>query len=379
MIRPARALVVALGLVLSHGTILAQPAPPPDPNPNEKPEKPNVGEKANNDNLQQGNEEERPWAKGVSKDRQDAALRAFSEANKHLNKGLFVAALEKYKEALKSWEHPAIYYNMALAQMNLDQPIEVEKSLTKAIAYGPKPLEKDKFEHAQQYLLINAKQLAWIDVSCKKIGANVFIDDEKVFTVTEGQPNRVERRVKIGKHTIVAERTGYNAQVDAPMIGPGQKFAIELQLYTSDELTRYKRRWNATWMPYAVIGAGVAVGAFGIVMSGSAQSSYDQFDDAIARCNDDAMGGGCVTDSSITKLRDSGDSKKTIAYVGYGVAGAAVVTGGVLVYLNRRRSYEITADEYRKELSAKKRAARSAQVLPLVTPDTAGAMVLGRF
>jgi hypothetical protein len=371
-----RAIVVALGIALSIGSVLAQPAPKPTPADGSGSGSGSaIPQKANPDeNLQSGDPSEKPWKKGVSKERQDTALRLFSEANRSLNTGLFAAALEKYKEALKSWEHPAIYYNMALAQMNLDQPLEVEKSLTKAVAYGPDPLEKDKFEHANQYLLINAKLLAWIDVSCSKMGANVFIDDEKVFTVTAGQPNRVERRVKVGKHTIVAERTGYNAQVDAPLIEPGQKFRIELQLYTSDELTRYRRRWNKTWIPFAVIGGGVAMGLFGAVMSSSSQSSYDKFDAEIARCNTESQGMGCMVDSTTSGLRDSGDTKKTVAYVGYGLAGAAVVAGSVMLYLNRRTSYEITADQYRKELKKPKVA-----VTPMVAPSVAGAMVLGSF
>ena len=127
-------------------------------------------------------------------------------------------------------------------------------------------------------------------------------------------------------------------------------------------------------MPYAVIGAGVIVGGVGALMATSAQSSYDDFDDAVARCNNDTGGGGCVVDSSISKLRDSGDTKKTLSIVGYGLAGAAIVTGAALVYLNRRTSYEITADQYRSEQSKKK-----VTLLPIVAPDSAGAMVFGRF
>jgi hypothetical protein len=374
-----RAIVIALGLVLSIGTaVLAQPtSPPPDggSGSGSGSNQPITGEKANQDeNLQNGGDE-RPWAKGVSKDRQDTALRLFGEANRALNTGLFSAALEKYKTALQSWEHPAIYYNMALAQMNLDQPLEVEKSLTKAIVYGAEPLEKDKFDHAKEYLLLNAKQLAWIDVSCNKPGANVLIDGQKVFTVEPGKKNRIEMRVRVGKHTIVAERTGYNAQVDAPYIEPGQKFRIELQLYTAEELTRYKRRWDKKWIPFAVIGGGVFFGLGSALIHNSAQGSYDDFDKAIARCNDDSGGMGCVVDSSISDLKSSGDSKKTLGYIGYGIAGAAIATGGVMLYLNRRQSYEISADEYRREQSKKP----AVTVTPIVAPGTAGAMIFGRF
>jgi hypothetical protein len=73
-------------------------------------------------------------------------------------------------------------------------------------------------------------------------------------------------------------------------------------------------------------------------------------------------------------MKKSGDSKRTLGYVGYGIAGAALVTGAVLIYLNRETSYEITADQYRKELGAKKTA-----IVPLLAPDVAGAVVFGRF
>ena len=373
MTRFARAVVIALGFALSIGTVLAQPAPP-DPGGGSGS---GVGD-ANNitpkdDNLNQGSGDERPWAKGVSRDLQTKALALFSQANKDLNNGLFPAALEKYKEALKSWSHPAIYYNMALALRTLDQPIDLENALKKAVEFGPAPIDQDKFEHANAYLAVNAKALAWIEVSCKKLGANVLIDGVKVFTVEAGKENKIELRVKVGKHTIVAERTGYNAQVDAPYIEPGQKFRIELQLYTSDELTRYRRRWDKKWMPFAVIGGGVAVGVLGVVFASSAQSSYDEFDQAIKTCNNDGGNTGCMVDSSISGLRDSGDTKRSLAYVSYGIAGAAVIAGSALVYLNRRTSYEITADEYRREQSKK------VSITPLVAPGTAGAMVFGRF
>jgi hypothetical protein len=267
---------------------------------------------------------------------------------------------------------------MALALRTLDQPIELENALKKAIEHGPAPIDQDKFDHANAYLAVNAKALAWIDVSCKKIGANVLIDGVKAFTVEAGKPNRIEMRVKVGKHTIVAERTGYNAQVDAPYIEPGQKFRIELQLYTSDELTRYKRRWEARWMPFAVIGGGVLLGLTGALLENSANTSYKEFDQAIKDCNDTSGGTGCVVDSSIAGIRDSGDTKKTMGYVTFGLAGAAVIAGSALLYLNRRMSYEITADEYRRE-QAKSSNPKPVAITPILGPNAAGAMIHGRF
>jgi hypothetical protein len=348
------------------------PAPPPTPAPEPGPTTNPSGDKA--DKLTSGGTE-RPWANGVSQDRQDAAIKLFVEGNGYLNDGIFTKAVESYREALKSWDHPAIHYNMALALTKLDRPIEVEISLEKAIAFGPAPLETaDKFEHAKEYLVLNAKQLAWIEVSCDKIGAKVSVDNEEMFTVTAGQENKKSRRVTVGKHTIVAEKTGYNATVEPSYIEPGQKFAINIKLYTSDELRRTKRRWNKTWMPYAVIAGGVVVGGVGALMQLSAQSSYDDYDKEIARCNGESMNGGCEKLAAITDLKDSGNTKRTLGYVGYGLAGAAVITGAVLIYLNRETTYEITADEYKRQLREK-----PVSVVPMVAPGSAGAMVLGRF
>src|SRR5688572_9697989 len=94
---------------------------------------------------------DRPWATNVSKEDQDAAWELVREGNALLKDSIFRQAVDKYREALKRWDHPAIHYNLALALLNLDQPLEVNKHLDKAMQYGALPLEQDKFEHAKGY------------------------------------------------------------------------------------------------------------------------------------------------------------------------------------------------------------------------------------
>ncbi|MBA3464982.1 MAG: hypothetical protein H0T46_33920 [Deltaproteobacteria bacterium] len=368
--------VVGLSFVLCSGLLYAQPAPP-TPIP-AKPSPTKTDEKADTtENLQSGGDQ-RPWAVGVSPDAQRIALKKFQEGNTQLNDGLFAAAVKLYREALAHWEHPAIHYNLALALLNLDQPIEVHESLQKAIKYGIGPLEKDKFEHAKEYILLVEKQIATVDISCSKPGAKISVDGKEVFTVgADGKVGHYVGRVKIGKHTFVAEKPGYNAQVDAPFIGPGETYRLELTLYTAEELTRFKRRWDAKWMPYAVIGGGVAAALIGVGLELSANSSYDEYDQAVAKCNADSNMMGCMNTGAVADMRESGDTKKTLGYVGYGVAGAAVVTGVILLYLNRSTSYQITADEYRKELRESEQPAVS--VTPVIAPGMAGAMLTGSF
>ena len=125
-------LTLGLSFVLALHVAHAQsPAPTPEPTPT-------TGEKADtSDTLEKPTTAgERPWAVGVSAEQQKTALAKFRQANELLNNGLFARAAESYKAALESWKHPAIHYNLALALMNVDQPIEAYESLQKSIVYG---------------------------------------------------------------------------------------------------------------------------------------------------------------------------------------------------------------------------------------------------
>jgi len=393
-----KALVVALGLALSSGSVYAQTAPPsssrrparpkrppakkpadpvpaatPDPAPvipePVKPrDKPGTDEKAGVNESLQGEATEK-WKEGVPRAEQEAALVLFREGNVALNDGLFVPSVAKYREALKHWNHPAIHYNLALALLNLDQPIEVYEQLNQAIIYGAAPLATDKYEHAKEYLLLVEKQLADIEVSCDKIGAKVSVDGKEAFIA----PGKFTQKVRVGKHTFYADKQGYNARITAPYIGPGEKFRIELKLYTAEELTRYRRKWDRTWVPYAVMGAGVVAGIVGGVLELSANTSFKDYDKKVASCNasNPMSNGGCSTsEPGLQSLRDSGNTKRTAGFVMYGVAGGAIVTGAVLAWLNRRESYQIQAEQLSEEHVA---------VVPVVGPGVAGAMVKGTF
>jgi hypothetical protein len=346
----------------------AKPEPKPSAAPISKnPATPNkTDEKAGtNESLEKS--VEKPWVIGVTLAGQQTAQVLFRDGNTQLNDGLFVNAVAKYREALKHWNHPAIHYNLSLALLNLDQPIEVYEELNKALQYGPGPLEKDKYDHAKDYLLLVEKQLADIEVSCDKVGAKVSVDGKEVFTA----PGKFSQKVKVGKHTFHAVKEGHNARIVAPYIGPGEKYRIELKVYTTQDVTRYRTKWANTWFPYAVLGAGAAFGIAAGVTELSAQSSYDQFNARVASCN--TASAGCkATTPGVVSLRDSGDTKRTLGYVGYSVAGAAVVTGAILLYVNRRQAYQISPEELEAEHAP-------VAVAPIVSPDLVGAAVQGHF
>lgn len=302
----------------------------------------------------------------VSEANEKAALAAFREGNDQFNDNFFKKAAEKYRQALGHWDHPAIHYNLALALINLDQPIEVYEQLNKALQYGPDPLEKDKYDHAKEYLRLVEGQLADIEVSCNQPGAKISVDNKEVFVA----PGKYTSKVRVGRHTFHGDKEGYNARIETPFVGPGEKLRLELKVYTDPELTRYHRRWpTRTWVPYTVIGAGVALAATGALLQLSAQSSFDAFDDQIAKCN--TPDAGCKISETNQSELDAGNTKRTLGYVGYGVAGAALATGAILLWVNRQQPYRITPEQLEEQ--------GKVSITPIVSPSSVGAMVQGHF
>ncbi len=223
---------------------------------------------------------DRPWAVGVTPERQEAALKHLQEGNSLLKESLFVEAAKAYREALTAWDHPGIHYNLALALLNMDQPVEVYQNLQSAIKYGAEPLDPEKLEHAKSYLRLIEKQVATVEIRCDIAGAQVTFDGAPLFRA----PGRYQGLVRAGVHTVTASKPGFTTTSLTEDLTSDKPTTLQLKLYTSGELIGYRRRYPI-WRPLAVAGFGGALLVTGVVMSLQAQKYYNAFDDsARARC-----------------------------------------------------------------------------------------------
>jgi len=309
-------------------------ATPPGDAPGKLPEKgraPTEAEMAKNKNA-----DVRPWATGVTQADQDAALQLFAQANGDLRDALFPKAADEYRQALTHWKHPAIYYNLALALVNLDQPVEMYDALTKAMAYGPAPLDEDKFERARGYKILVGKQLAHVELTCDTAGAEVFLDGKKLFTA----PGQFTGLVRTGEHTVLAKGKGYAPTQLAQKLVSGDTMRLHLKLFTDAELTRYHRKMPP-WVPYTVTGAGVLFAGIGGILHAQASTKFKDYDKAIAACAAMDPTGGCSTAPEYQSTKDAASSRQTLAFVGYGIGTAALAAGIILIVVNRPSEYRI--------------------------------------
>lgn len=308
-------------------------------------------------------EPERPWAKGVPKDKQARAIALFREGNSALKESLFPKAATTYREALQVWDHPAIHYNLALALVNLDQPIEVHEHLTAALKFGAAPLDDDKYQQAQRYLALIERQLTKVKVTCTFTGAQVKLDGRPLFV----GPGSWEGQVRAGPHTLTASQEGLLSDERSVVLAGGDTQTFDLKVFRTEELTEYRQAFSSV-IPWSVLGAGVAALGAGVGVHLAARQGFTQYDDTVASCAA-SSGGSCPPSPDLQLARNSAASMQTGAYVLYGVGGAALATSAILFYVGRPVAY-------RKSVNVE---AQKVTVVPFITPTSAGALAAIEF
>lgn len=265
----------------------------------------------------------RPWAEGVSDSRQATARAHFQEGNALLRDSAFASAAQKYAEALSDWDHPGIHYNLALALINLDRPLEVREHLKRATAFGTGPLDQSRFDHAQSYLKLIEQQLTPLTVQCDVPDAVVLFDDRQLFR----GPGRFEGFVLPGEHIIRANKPGFETTVYQRTLLPGKPTRLHLGLYTQGELTR---KLLPGWIPTLITGVGVAAGGVGALLLVQADSKYNEYDHEIS--TRPSCENGCSPDAELRGLRDSAKRYRTVGTV-FAASGGALLVGGVTLLI----------------------------------------------
>lgn len=305
-----------------------------------------------------------PWAQGVAADQQHRAREVFLEANQLARDRFFATAATRYKQAIAIWPHPAFHYNLALAQLELDQIIEARSSLDRALQDGAEALG-DKREPARRWLAVLDSQLGRIEVRCDEPGAQVVLDGQPLFTGV-GQRERV---VRPGVHQLVATKPGLAPVVQQIVLAPGERGRVGL-VFQYPEVTVTERRW-AAWRSWSVVGVGAALTLGGAYLDRRSTGAFDDYDSQLGErcrpmqgCTDDDI------DPALEDLRQRAQRAQRLAMASYVAGGAVLATGAVLVYLGRERHVRRQERPASSSLSA---------LVPMVSPEVAGVSAAFRF
>lgn len=308
-------------------------------------------------------EDDQPWSQGIPVETRRAARALFLEGNRLFRVPLFARAAAHYTAALEQWPHPAFYFNLALAQLNLGEEVSARDNLERALQHGEEPFGADEYEEARQQLREIERQLGRVHISCKTRGAEVTMDGATLFT----GPGTYQGWVKAGPHELTAKKSGYLSEARRVTVAIGALQELDLKLITLDEAADKNRRW-AVWKPWLVVATGTAVAAGGGVFHALAARNFSAYDDAFLQldCVKMESSTGCAkgqVPSSLSDQLSKARRQQIVAISSYAIGGALIATGAVLLYLNRPRLLE-------QETS--RPSASQITVVPELSPDSLG-------
>ncbi|ACY13681.1 conserved hypothetical protein [Haliangium ochraceum DSM 14365] len=273
--------------------------------------------------------ETKPWSQGVPMERRAEAREHFQEGNRLVQVPLFANAAEKYKQAIEIWPHPAFFYNLTIAQINLVQPVEAYGSIQRALAYEGDGLGEDKLRQAREYERLLSEQLGHVDIACAEPDAELRLDGRVVFV----GPGRYRGVVLPGEHQLVAEKAGYVTETRTLVLSPGQRVAERIAMRRP--LRPVTERYMPAWIPWATLGASAAVFAGALYVDDRASSQLALFNDVFpGECPR-----GCPEEVAPDRTAeiDRAQGTRTNAVRLYVAGGIIAATGVTLLYLNRER------------------------------------------
>ncbi|MFH2007809.1 MAG: hypothetical protein ABI333_14600 [bacterium] len=303
----------------------------------------------------------KPWAKGVPAARRSEALRLYKQGNKFFEDSQYAQALAEYRKAVELWDHPAIRYNIAVCYVNLERPLAAHRNLLRALRFGKAPL-KAHYKQAQTYLRLLTGRLARLEVRCSVPGARVTLDGRLLFVA----PGSATRTLIVGKHVLVATKPKHVTETRTVSLFPRKRVKVTLAPLPITKVFTLKRRWKR-WIPWTILGIGVAVAATGIPLAFMADSTFKQYNKDFEReCPD-----GCLPadrSTALQDLRSRGELERGFAITMLGLGGAVLATGITLVLLNLPRTVRTNVNRKHRDTTATAAAADRLILHPAVGP-----------
>lgn len=263
-----------------------------------------------------------------------AQARALSqEGARHYNRGEYEAALEKFREAYRTFANPRILFNLGQVQRDLGRPVEAIESFERFLAEAgdaPAPARAA----AGKWLEELRTRVATVEVSCGLDGAEVTLDGQ-----SHGQtPLPRPLTVMPGPHQLLVEKPGFVTFAARLNAERGARTSVEARLEpvpppappAPAPVVRpappapEPPRWSvARKIGVGLAGAGVASAATGLFFGSKARGEAQQIAD---RCN-----GGCMA-SDVHDLDQRRQSHGRTQWILLG-AGAAALVGGTVLFL----------------------------------------------
>lgn len=170
--------------------------------------------------------EDAPWAVGVTDEQKRVANTLLADGNTLFVAEKYADALAKYTEATRSWDHPAIRFNMVRCLIQLGRTLDASDEMERALRYGAKPLEDNVYTEALGYQKLLANQVGTVELVCTQPKVVLRLDTEVVGEC----PRTVPKRLLVGRHQVLGTVDGFEPRAIEVVVSPGLAQRIEVKL-----------------------------------------------------------------------------------------------------------------------------------------------------
>lgn len=214
---------------------------------------------------------------------------ADSDAEALHRKALEAASDGSYREARQLWEkayginrEPKYLFNLAQVAEESDRPTEAldlfERFIKEA---GNRPQYQAYATKARARVKALLQRVAILEVRTEQAGVEVFVNQR---SLGKG-PLSVTMRLPQGKHLVVANLHGHHGQTHTMQLYGGQRRQLTITLdKIRPKIIRQKARViypMPRWLPWTILGVGLAVAAGGIAPMAMQKSAYDDYNASI--------------------------------------------------------------------------------------------------
>ncbi|HQB47000.1 MAG TPA: hypothetical protein PLV85_25515, partial [Polyangiaceae bacterium] len=301
----------------------------------------------------------------------DSARQRFQEGVRLFDQGKFEEARAAFLQAYALKQHPAVLLNLAQSELHSDHPVEAARHFSEFLRDNPN-VEAEERAAAEQGLAAARTKTARLDIKANLDGVDVFVDG----TLIGRTPLFDDVDVAPGSRTVELRAGGKPPQsktVDAP-IGQVRTVMFSFDLSATPpvgapetesseppESTKQEGRmpffdWlisdQVAWASGGATVLGLGTGILFAIFSHSASNDADSIAGQIklVASRDDELGdrqkNPCADPVPITSRTNYGpacrqlkdnldirDRDKTVATIGFVVAGVGAISTGVLYYL----------------------------------------------
>ncbi len=315
---------------------------------------------------------EAPWNQDVSPSQRKRAQALLQEGKERALKDQYATAARKFRQALELWQHPLIYYNLAIVSFRLGDMADAFDTMNHATASGKDALGATRYAIATGVLEELNEHIARVHVRCDTPGAEVTVSGRYLFT----GPGTHTTAVEVGRlYLVEAKKAGYIADLQQIVVPAGQEARVHLVIKE-----HVVERRMPTWLPWTALGLGAMTAASGAYFQWAADREFATYDELIVQ----SCGPGCSEQGVpdvVARHRRQGEKLRTWAMVNSIAGGFVAASATIAIVLNRPRSIErpLEIPSDRADAAANSRKDMAWQYRPIITPGHVGVSIDVRY